>query len=390
MPISDITKEQLEMYANESKNWKELMTKCGYTNYGCRYYLKKKLDKYNISISHFIRNKAPHSYKDEEIFRENSDYCTMKTIKNKLINTYGFKYECFICKISNWCGKPLSIELDHINGNHSDNRIENLRFLCPNCHSQTDTYRGRNIKNKEHSKELCEKIKQQKICKNCNEKKHRDSEYCNKCHLEIKFKKKSINNDSSSKYYRKLKKCISCDNQIQLDCERCKDCYKKARKEKGIFEKTEIPTTAKNKKPCPDCNKLIAKTSLRCRLCNYKVLKLKSELNGKEKVNKQCIDCYTQIVPGAIRCVPCSNKIVEKANSKLSKKCLDCGNEICNDAIRCVDCYRINSRKVQRPSYEELITDKQSMSMVDIGKKYGVSDNAIRKWIKKYEKSMQT
>jgi hypothetical protein len=64
--------------------------------------------------------------------------------------------------------------------------------------------------------------------------------------------------------------------------------------------------------------------------------------------------------------------------------------EICNDAIRCVDCYRINSRKVQRPSYEELITDKQSMSMVEIGKKYGVSDNAIRKWIKSYEKLMPT
>jgi uncharacterized protein YjcR len=58
--------------------------------------------------------------------------------------------------------------------------------------------------------------------------------------------------------------------------------------------------------------------------------------------------------------------------------------------MRCVDCHQINSRKVERPSYEQLITDKQSMTMVDIGKKYGVSDNAVRKWIKKYEKSMQT
>lgn len=51
---------------------------------------------------------------------------------------------CSECGIEDWFGKPLVLELDHINGINTDNRLENLRLLCPNCHSQTHTFRGRN------------------------------------------------------------------------------------------------------------------------------------------------------------------------------------------------------------------------------------------------------
>lgn len=54
-------------------------------------------------------------------------------------------YECSICKISNWNGKEITLEIDHINGDNIDNRPENLRYLCPNCHSQTETYKGKNV-----------------------------------------------------------------------------------------------------------------------------------------------------------------------------------------------------------------------------------------------------
>ena len=49
------------------------------------------------------------------------------------------------CHLASWNGRPIPLELDHVNGRRTDNRLDNLRILCPNCHAQTDTYRGRNI-----------------------------------------------------------------------------------------------------------------------------------------------------------------------------------------------------------------------------------------------------
>lgn len=63
------------------------------------------------------------------------------------------KGECYICGISSWREKPLVLRLDHINGIRDDNRLTNLRMLCPNCDSQTDTYCGRNNKNRNNTQE---------------------------------------------------------------------------------------------------------------------------------------------------------------------------------------------------------------------------------------------
>tara|TARA_Y100000034_G_scaffold124946_1_gene173822 strand:+ start:4432 stop:4884 length:453 start_codon:yes stop_codon:yes gene_type:complete len=64
-------------------------------------------------------------------------------LRNRLLEEDILEYKCKICGISEYMGKPLSLELDHINGNSRDHKIENLRLLCPNCHSQTPTYRSK-------------------------------------------------------------------------------------------------------------------------------------------------------------------------------------------------------------------------------------------------------
>lgn len=67
-------------------------------------------------------------------------------IRRRLLGEGLKEHKCEKCGITEWLGNPAPLELDHIDGNRQNHKIENLRLLCPNCHSQTDTYRGRNTK----------------------------------------------------------------------------------------------------------------------------------------------------------------------------------------------------------------------------------------------------
>lgn len=124
---------------------------------------KKKILNAGYDLSHITGiPKYKHNEKTlDEHFSKNS---TTKSNKIKtLLFKYGLKEKvCECCGITDWNGKPLVLQLHHIDGNPTNNTIENLQILCPNCHSQTDTYC--NKKRNEN------KIVKKYVCERCGEK----------------------------------------------------------------------------------------------------------------------------------------------------------------------------------------------------------------------------
>lgn len=113
----------------------------------------KRISDLNLDTSHFtgmghLKGKT-HNYRPakelEEVLTENSYYQSHK-LRLRLIKEGIKEHRCELCNNTEWLGKPIALELEHINGVHSDNRLENLKLLCPNCHSTTSTYRGKNKK----------------------------------------------------------------------------------------------------------------------------------------------------------------------------------------------------------------------------------------------------
>lgn len=91
------------------------------------------------SVDHMFRKRE---LSDAEVFIENAPPTNGTRLTKRLLKM-GIRYECACCGITEWRRTPIVLHLDHINDINNDNRIENLRLLCPNCHSQTDTYGNR-------------------------------------------------------------------------------------------------------------------------------------------------------------------------------------------------------------------------------------------------------
>lgn len=129
----------------ESYSWAEVIRKLNDLNYYSRRdYIQKISKENNIDINHFTGQAWNKGKIDINKFTSDSrpaiHFSDVLKIK---------EHRCENCGLDTWLGKKIPLEVHHIDGNRRNNDLNNLQLLCPNCHYLTDTYRGRNINNKE-------------------------------------------------------------------------------------------------------------------------------------------------------------------------------------------------------------------------------------------------
>jgi len=141
---------------------------------------KLRIKELDIDNSHFTGQSyakgTTHNFAKKtplkDILIKNSKYSNTNYLKKRLLKDGVFDNKCYNCGLDEWLGEPVVCQLEHKNGDNTDNRSENLTLLCPNCHSQTKTFAGRN-----------KKVKKRKYyCSKCgNERSRSSTVHCITC-----------------------------------------------------------------------------------------------------------------------------------------------------------------------------------------------------------------
>ena len=108
-------------------------------------YLKKMGIEYSGNQSGKGFTKVKKRWSLEEYLQNSSDIQTFK-VKTRILEEGIKEHKCECCGLSEWLGQPIPLELHHIDGDRTNNVLRNYQLLCPNCHSFTDSYRGKNAK----------------------------------------------------------------------------------------------------------------------------------------------------------------------------------------------------------------------------------------------------
>lgn len=176
------TPEQLIEAIKTSFSIAEVLRKLNLNQQGSSYKsIKKHIKKNNIDISHFkgkgwSKNKSFQPKRDISAYLSNQFQISSHNLKKRLLKEKIFTHTCSSCHLTEWMNNPIPLELDHIDGNHENNNLLNLRLLCPNCHAFTPTYRG---KNKKENKQL---LYESNNCLECSRKISSNRKVCGICY----------------------------------------------------------------------------------------------------------------------------------------------------------------------------------------------------------------
>lgn len=154
MKFKNYTLETLKEAISTSVSIRQTLQKLNIEASGANYYTFHKAIKFfNLDTSHFTGQnlagrKLPTRRRPLEDYLNNLYPITSYTLKKYVLAEKLLERKCSSCQLTEWLGELVPLELDHIDGNNMNNSLENLRLLCPNCHSFTPTYRGKNITKK--------------------------------------------------------------------------------------------------------------------------------------------------------------------------------------------------------------------------------------------------
>lgn len=164
--------------------------------------LKNNIKKYKIDIAHFTgriykRGPVTNQYiPAQDYLGKSARHIQSGRLRRKLISEGIKDYKCDSCGISEWNGKEITLQLHHIDGDETNNQLDNIQFLCPNCHSQTVNYRGNKT------------MKSRNYCMDCGIEIGRQSKRCPKCSANNR-RKLPISNEELIAEYAEIKNSVA-------------------------------------------------------------------------------------------------------------------------------------------------------------------------------------